>query len=617
MGRRDTPRTARAGTLPASMWPRLSILAGLLTGVAAAALIIGGIIAFAPTPGAAATPPPSRRSPSGRCRPTPRRRQPRPVSAGSASPDASASGGEGLFHVGEPAPALVVPQVGGGIIDLAKLRGSPVWVNFMGTYCPPCVDEIPIMTRFSNRHADDGLVVIAVDVKEDEGVVAAFAEQLGATFPLGLDSDGSAATRWDAVALPVHFWIDKDGVVRDGALGGIGPDIMARGAADDPAGRRRPTVTAAGASAPAGRRSPGPEDASSGPQVSSRADIAVALAALVSARPPLLIVADFDGTLAAGSRDPAVARIEPLAQRGLRRLARIAASRPGRAPRGGPHGPGRGRRRRARAGRWHGVPRRPRPPARPLAARRACRTPDRRDRPGLRRPSRPRRDARRRGRRRARSSGVAVRRAQGSVGRVPRPTGGRCDRRPFGRRRRHRDRGAARSAWSTGWPTIAAGRSSTCVRATPAASARRSRGSWIGTGPGAVVALGDEMSDIDAFEGVVDARAAGRVDAGITVAVHGTTRPAPPELLAVADLRLAGAHDGRPAAGGAGAPPGGSLGLAADRQGRDGGGRPLDDLQQRRRDEPEAGSSGPSRGQPAPQQRPVARAAARRWPGRA
>ena len=34
---------------------------------------------------------------------------------------------------------------------------------------------------------------------------------------------------WDALALPVHFWIDKDGIVRDGALGGIGPDVMATG----------------------------------------------------------------------------------------------------------------------------------------------------------------------------------------------------------------------------------------------------------------------------------------------------------------------------------------------------------------------------------------------------
>jgi len=214
------------------MWPRISIIAGLLTGVAAAALVIGGILVLAPSPGAAPTPPPQPSASLGLL-PT---ATPTPVASanGSGGPSAPAGaspsgvGGE-PFHVGEPAPALVVPQVGGGVIDLANLRGKPVWVNFMGTYCPPCVDEFPLMNRFSNRHADDGLVVIAVDVKEDEGIVAAFAEQLGATFPLGLDSDGSAALRWDAIALPVHFWIDKDGIVRDGALGGIGPDIMARG----------------------------------------------------------------------------------------------------------------------------------------------------------------------------------------------------------------------------------------------------------------------------------------------------------------------------------------------------------------------------------------------------
>ena len=134
-----------------------------------------------------------------------------------------------MFHVGEPAPALVVPQVGGGTIDLANLKGQPVWVNFMGTYCPPCIDEFPLMNGFAARYAANGLVVLAIDVKEDEGKVAAFAESLGSTFPLGLDSDGSAQQRWDAIALPVHFWIDKDGIIRDGALGGIGPDIMARG----------------------------------------------------------------------------------------------------------------------------------------------------------------------------------------------------------------------------------------------------------------------------------------------------------------------------------------------------------------------------------------------------
>jgi thiol-disulfide isomerase/thioredoxin len=148
--------------------------------------------------------------------------------APSGSPAASASA-TGLFHIGEPAPALVVPQVGGGTIDLAELKGKPVWVNFMATYCPPCQDEFPLMNGFAARYADAGLVVLAIDVKEDEGTVAAFAESLSATFPLGLDTDGKASADWDAIVLPVHFWIDADGIVRDGALGGIGPDIMARG----------------------------------------------------------------------------------------------------------------------------------------------------------------------------------------------------------------------------------------------------------------------------------------------------------------------------------------------------------------------------------------------------
>jgi trehalose-phosphatase len=58
----------------------------------------------------------------------------------------------------------------------------------------------------------------------------------------------------------------------------------------------------------------------------------IAAVARLAARPGrLLVVADFDGTLAEGSRDPGAAVIVPLAQRSLRRLARVAAVRPERA----------------------------------------------------------------------------------------------------------------------------------------------------------------------------------------------------------------------------------------------------------------------------------------------
>jgi thiol-disulfide isomerase/thioredoxin len=148
-------------------------------------------------------------------------------SAASARPSAR-SPQPGAFHVGEPAPALSLPLLGGGSVDLASLKGKPVWVNFMATYCPPCRDEFPIMSGFQARYADTGLVVLAVDVREDVATVQEFVGQTGATFPIALDANGAAQKAWGAAALPVHFWIDAQGIVRDGALGGIGPDLMAQ-----------------------------------------------------------------------------------------------------------------------------------------------------------------------------------------------------------------------------------------------------------------------------------------------------------------------------------------------------------------------------------------------------
>jgi cytochrome c biogenesis protein CcmG, thiol:disulfide interchange protein DsbE len=207
------------------MWARLSIVAGLLFGIAVAALVLGGMVAFAPDPAPRSTAAPSLAVATASPSVVP---SVAPSLTPSALPSASAGSGA-AFHVGEPAPALDVPQVGGGTIDLASLRGKPVWINFMATWCPPCEDEFPLMNGFAARYQSTGLVVIAIDVRDEESAVAAFADQLDATFPLGLDADGTASARWDAVALPVHFWIDAQGVIRDGSLGGIGPDVMAAG----------------------------------------------------------------------------------------------------------------------------------------------------------------------------------------------------------------------------------------------------------------------------------------------------------------------------------------------------------------------------------------------------
>ena len=218
------------------MSSRLPVVLGLIAGVVAAVGLFAGAAVLVPDaalpihdepsvpPFVAVTPSPTV-SPSAASSASPAAASP---SGGSPSASVLASdSGAANFHIGQPAPALSVPQVGGGAINLANLKGKPVWLNFMATWCPSCRDEFRQMNSFAARYADEGLVVLAVDVREDAGTVAAFAQSANATFPVGLDADGAAQAGWGAYALPVHYWIDAQGIVRDGALGGIGPDIMA------------------------------------------------------------------------------------------------------------------------------------------------------------------------------------------------------------------------------------------------------------------------------------------------------------------------------------------------------------------------------------------------------
>jgi thiol-disulfide isomerase/thioredoxin len=147
---------------------------------------------------------------------------PAPSSAPSSAPDIG-------LAVGQQAPALIVDRLGGGTLDLSTFRGSPVWLNFMATWCPSCSDEIPQMMKYQAQLGDRGLVVVLVDVREDADTVEPFVQSFELDSPVGLDLAGRAQRAWGAFALPIHYFIDADGIVRSVMYGELSPPQFEEG----------------------------------------------------------------------------------------------------------------------------------------------------------------------------------------------------------------------------------------------------------------------------------------------------------------------------------------------------------------------------------------------------
>ncbi|MEJ7752326.1 MAG: TlpA disulfide reductase family protein [Candidatus Limnocylindrales bacterium] len=223
---------------------RAPILAGVLAGVFAALLVAAAFVALAlsgptatPAPSMVAAPsvtPPVAAPTDPTSEPTPSvsftTPAPSPLPTTSPGPSPSPSPGDPQVGVavGDIAPPLRLAQLGGAEVDTEALRGQPLWVNFMATWCPPCREELPIMDRLQ-RDLGDRMTIIVVDVEEDADTVASFFNSLEVALPVALDEDGRAQEAWNAVALPVHYWIDEEGRVGGVLYGGAGPEQFIEG----------------------------------------------------------------------------------------------------------------------------------------------------------------------------------------------------------------------------------------------------------------------------------------------------------------------------------------------------------------------------------------------------
>jgi thiol-disulfide isomerase/thioredoxin len=117
------------------------------------------------------------------------------------------------LKAGDVPPDFTVKTLDGSEIQLSKLKGKVVLVDFWATWCAPCVAEIPNMQKLVDAHKGDSrFVAVSLSIDESGDDLARFVTMLKMTWPqarIGIESQ--TARDYGATAVPLTFLIGPDG----------------------------------------------------------------------------------------------------------------------------------------------------------------------------------------------------------------------------------------------------------------------------------------------------------------------------------------------------------------------------------------------------------------------
>ena len=110
---------------------------------------------------------------------------------------------------------LAFTAVDGSTVDLAKLRGKVVLVDFWATWCPPCRAEVPNVVATYQKYHDKGFEVVGISLDGNKDSLLAFTQANGMVWPQYFDGklwENKISTAYNITSIPTMWLLDKKGM---------------------------------------------------------------------------------------------------------------------------------------------------------------------------------------------------------------------------------------------------------------------------------------------------------------------------------------------------------------------------------------------------------------------
>ena len=112
-----------------------------------------------------------------------------------------------------PAPTFSLPLLGGGHLQLEALRGKVVMIDFWSSWCPPCLQEAPVLSDAYGHYAGQEVEFLGVAIWDTADDISEHIEQFQLNYPNTLDSEGRVAINYGVRGVPEKYFIDRNGML--------------------------------------------------------------------------------------------------------------------------------------------------------------------------------------------------------------------------------------------------------------------------------------------------------------------------------------------------------------------------------------------------------------------